>query len=226
MPLPDVALEAMTQFSMNALAHAMRKTRTVKPFRKPVKERVGLPPWDLSGLTIEVARIDVDMLIRRYLPDYRNSSSPSGPGTAPAAWKDSEWGHDGHGQPVPVGPLLTQLRLRCLVVLSRFAVSGTTSFSREDVDILAATDYDALAEEYLNNVARIVPMDHDLPAIGYALPLTKRVTKVETSLPRALAIISRTANGLFLAGHAPYLQDFDKQGPIRYALLAPRAAEE
>lgn len=212
-------------FSMDALAHAFRAKKIIKPFRVPVKQRHGLPRWDLSGLTTEVARIDVDAFIRHYLPDYRGSFPQYKPGIGPPAWKDSRWVRDTRSRPVLRGGNIDKLRLRCLVILSRLAVGKVTSVTRDDVDCLRTAGYKDITQEYLENVALIDPMDLDLPAVAYAYPLDKGVAKIETSPQRALAIISRTAAGLFLGGHSPYLQDFSKDGPIRYALLAPRPPE-
>jgi hypothetical protein len=210
---------------MNGMAEIMSKKRLIEPLRLPVRQQKGLPKWDPSGLTVEVTRIDVDTFIRSHIPEYRGSFPQYKPNCGPPGWKDSRWIRDKHNCPVLHGGCIHQLRLRCLVALSRLAAGNVSAVTRSDVDFLIATDYEELTQEYLENVAKIDPMAHDLPAVAYAYPLGKRVTKVETSLQRTLAIISRTANGLFLGGHAPYFQDFLKDGPIRYALLAPRPAE-
>lgn len=100
-------------------------------------------------------------------------------------------------QPSPV------IDLRRLVVLSRVATGKVRSPTREYIGDIPFTSTEAWTDELLENAGRLDPVGLGLPNFGLAIPIPEKSADFVPA-PQGLAVLSRLANGLFLAKHSPY----------------------
>lgn len=159
-----------------------------------------------SGLAL-VTTIDLRCLIQSYFPNYRDSGYAGQP-----YWWD-EGGLRGKAA------RREDLRLRCLVVLSRLAVGELRRPDRRVVFRLAGASTETLEQLWLDNVRRLKPGDLGLPPFGLIRPAPRpslalqRTRYWEASPARALAVFSRHGGSVYSAGREPGLPDY--QRPLR-----------
>ncbi len=148
-----------------------------------------------------VIQVDLDRLLRRYLPAYRVRCPGKRKRTIPAVWAD---GTDGGG---------ARLRTRCVVALSRLAVGKIQTLDRGAVDALAGTPEQTLHDEFLDNTAMLVPLALGLPNFAFVHPGDACLPAPEAAV--GIAVLSRAQNGFFIACHDPVLHDWELAQPIR-----------
>jgi hypothetical protein len=164
-----------------------------------------------TGL-VPVVAISVERLIRQWFPDYLDTGR-RGPD---ATWRDL-------GRLEGKAARLGNLRLRCLVVLSRLAVGEMKRPNRPEIFRLADTPVEALEAIYLDNVRRLDPLDHGLPPFGLVQSADGEGIAWETEPARALAVLSRCGGTVYSAGREPRLPDYNWPiSPVRlYGVTNP-----
>ena len=165
-----------------------------------------------------VTRLSVDHLIREWFPAFRVESKDADV----TYWADSR---ELKGRATDV----TNLRLRCLVVLSRLAIGELSAVTRRSVHALAGIPVEPLETASLENTARLDPRALGLPAFGLVHLDTKHdqpAFPFELEPARALAFLSRAAGRVFSADRTPVVPRHARyRPPIALLAFAPPGGE-
>ena len=207
MTTPTAELPAGALHNMSA---PPRTRITVRPLRQstgPIEFPGRKRDTGATGMT-PIALISLPRLIQHWFPRYLDRSA----GNKGPAWRD---------QSRLKGPAAStrNLRLRCLVVLSRVAAGELKKPTRRSIFRLAAVPVEGLEEMYLERVRRIRPLDHDLPPFAFVRPVEesrRELPESETDPARALALLSRCSGTVYSAARSPLLPDYGRrQAPLR-----------
>ena len=174
----------------------------VRPLRVQERPRTGYQSGHAmacaSGLQL-VTRVSVDHLFREWFPAFRSSNK----NTDVAYWANRK-------RPASRAPDTVNLRLRCLVVLSRLAIGDISGVTHRLVHALAGVSTESLETAYIENTARLDPRVYGLPAFGLVQPgggHDSMAMSFDLEPTRALAVLSRTAGTVFSAARTPVVPD-------------------
>jgi hypothetical protein len=168
-----------------------------------------------SGGLAWVMRIDLDRLIKAYLPDFESwvADGELHPGGTPAASGD---GLAVKAAPLPV-PLTGDhyLRLRCCVAIARTMAAGVP-VTTQDVEAMRSLSHEALCDELRALSAAIDPALLRLPALGIMTRPDGTDRPCECNPARVFFTLSRLSGSTFvrsgsamIAGKLPRNITFD-----------------
>ena len=164
------------------------------------EEQRDLPGGD-AGMVL-ITTVCLDCLIQHYFPHYQDISPVDGR----PSWRDGR-------RLKGTAARRDNLRLRCLVVLSRLALCELRRPSRQVVHRLADVPAEELESTWLENVGRLRPEDHRLPTFGLVRPVSPELLRgkaIEMSLARALIVVSRSGGSVYSRGRKPGLPNYSQ----------------
>ena len=170
-----------------------------------------------SGLQL-VTRLSVDRLIREWFPAFRVANKNADV----VYWADRK---TLKGRATN----MANLRLRCLVVLSRLAIGEISEVTRRSVYALVDVSTESLETAYIENTVWLDPRACGLPAFGLVhldADHDSRAFPFELEPARALAFLSRSAGTVFSADRTPVVpQHARHKPPIALLAFAPSGGE-
>jgi len=186
---------------------------------RPLKRTIGKEPaaptllWQENRLH-RIASVSIDTLIRHHFPAFQAKPGDD----RGASWTDVATLKGRESD-------TSDLRLRCLVVISRLATGGLKKLTRRSVFALAGKQTADLEARYLENVARLDPVLLGLPPFG--LVRLGDGTSSETDPARALALLSRAAGNIYCSARTPVLPQHERhQEPLSLYAYNQAVGEE
>lgn len=107
-----------------------------------------------------------------------------------------------------------------LLLLSRKALGRKEGPDRMELRKMMRRSMESLADEYMENVGLLNPLELGLPAFAMAASGKSRL-RPENNPARILAVMSRTTNGIFIASRLPVRPDCTPMSNPRYLLYVP-----
>ena len=193
-----------------------RSTITLSPLRQrnddTSLEDVGTNVLTSHGGLRWITRINLDMLIQCYFPDFKDSRGYG-------SWNDLKIDIDDFPNDADVVvngktllateskserlnllhiELSPYLRLRCCVVIARSLIDSTQSVSRIEVERLRDNPFEQLCDALRDANATLNPKSLDLPPLGVMIKADNQSRPHETSAARVFYSLSRLNGQTFV----------------------------